>query len=180
MTFAPDVEPIAAADPAEALRELRESGLRISTARRLLVEALFEAHGPVSAAFLVQKLSLDESSIYRNLDMLERHGLVRHLHLGHGPGLYALAAGDEAEYLYCERCEKVSAVAPSDLDQVRDQIQAAFGYTPRFTHFAIVGICDGCAAVQAGEDAGGEPSALHSHGDFLHSHAHSGSHTHPH
>jgi Fur family ferric uptake transcriptional regulator len=179
MTFAPDVKPIAAADPAAALRELRESGLRISTARRLVVEALFEADGPVAAAHLIEKLSLDESSVYRNLEVLERHGLVRHLHLGHGPGLYALAAADEAEYLYCERCAKVGVIAPAELDDVRDQIKARFGYTPRFTHFAIVGICDDCAAAQAGEDAGGEPEALHSHGDFLHSHARTGAHTHP-
>ena len=33
----------------------------------------------------------DLASVYRNLETLENHGLVRHLHLGHGPGLYALA-----------------------------------------------------------------------------------------
>ena len=27
---------------------------------------------------------------YRNLDVFERHGLVQHVHLGHGPGLYVL------------------------------------------------------------------------------------------
>ncbi|HTU87505.1 MAG TPA: helix-turn-helix domain-containing protein, partial [Solirubrobacteraceae bacterium] len=80
MTLAPDVPPLFVDDPAQAVRELRESGLRISTPRRLIIHALFDADGPVSAAFLVRALALDESSVYRNLEMLEQHGLVRHLH----------------------------------------------------------------------------------------------------
>ena len=35
--------------------------------------------------------SSDLASVYRNLDTLEEIGLVRHFHVGHGPGLYALA-----------------------------------------------------------------------------------------
>ncbi len=153
MTAAPDVEPLAVDDPAAAVRELRASGLRISTARRLIIDALFAANDPVSAAQLISSLRLEESSVYRNLEVLERHGLVRHLHLGHGPGLYALAGREEAEYLYCERCTRVTAVAPAELDAVREQIHERFGYTPRFTHFAIVGLCDSCsdrASTQAG------------------------------
>jgi Fur family ferric uptake transcriptional regulator len=114
-----------------------------------VIEALFEADGPVSAAHLVRSLSLDESSVYRNLEVLERHGLVRHLHLGHGAGLYVLAGHEEAEYLYCEQCARVTVVSPAELDPVREQIRRRFGYTPRFTHFAIVGLCDRCAAQSA-------------------------------
>lgn len=146
MTLAPEVTPLVVEDAAAAVTELRKSGLRISTPRRLLIQALFDAEGPVSAAYLVQALSLDESSVYRNLETFEAHGLVRHLHLGHGPGLYVLTGSDDVEYLYCERCTKVTAVPPAELDPVRQQIHARFGYTPRFTHFAIVGICDECAA----------------------------------
>jgi len=47
---------------------------------------------------------------YRNLETLEEVGLVRHVHLGHGPGLYALAA-PEHEYLVCESCHAVRTVA---------------------------------------------------------------------
>lgn len=178
MTLAPDVEPLVAEDPAAAIRELRAAGLRISTARRLLIEALFAAEGPVSAPHLVEALSLEESSVYRNLEVLETHGLVRHLHLGHSPGLYVLARGDDAEYLFCERCAGVSAVAPADLDPVRRQIQQRFGYTPRFTHFAIVGVCDECA--RGVGESGSQPGSLHSHGDFVHAHPHRGTHTHLH
>ena len=144
MTLAPDVPPVAVDDLTDAIRALRESGLRLSTPRRLVLEALFAAKAPVAAADLARDLSIDESSVYRNLEALEQRGLVRHVHLGHSPGLYTLARGDETEYLYCERCARVTAVRPEDLDPVREQIQQDFGYTARFTHFPIVGVCDQC------------------------------------
>jgi Fur family ferric uptake transcriptional regulator len=144
MSTQAQVRPVSADDPAQAAAALRAAGLRISTARRLIIEALFAVVGPISAARLASDISLDESSVYRNLEVLERHGLVRHLHLGHGPGLYLLACAEEAEYLYCERCGAVVAVAPEQLNPVRDLIRARFGYTPLFTHFAIVGLCSRC------------------------------------
>ena len=181
MTLAPRVRPLVADSPTAAIRELRKSGLRISTPRRLVIEALFQAEGPVSAARLVKTLSLDESSVYRNLEVLEEHGLVRHLHLGHGPGLYVLVGGDESEYLFCEQCGNVRVLSPHELDPFRREIHERFGYTPHFTHFAIVGVCDACAARQAVADSADPPStALHSHGDFVHAHAHQGPHSHSH
>jgi Fur family transcriptional regulator, ferric uptake regulator len=178
MTLAPDVQPLTVEDPVAAVRELRASGLRISTARRLIIDALFAAAGPVSAAHLVGALSLEESSVYRNLEVLERHGLVRHLHLGHGPGLYLLNGRQESEYLYCERCAKVASVPPAQLDPMREQIHQRFGYTPRFTHFALVGLCDECIARAADSPPNG-PAELHSHRDYLHAHSHAGTHSHP-
>lgn len=145
MTEAHDVPALAVADPEQAVTALRASGLRLSTARRLVIEALFAAEAPVSAPELAGALRLDESSVYRNLEVLERHGLVRHLHLGHGPGLYILSSRAEAEYLYCERCNRATALAPEDLDPIRSEIRRRFGFSARFTHFAIVGVCERCA-----------------------------------
>lgn len=146
MTVAPDVPRLVVSDPDEAIAALREAGLRLSTARRLVIEALFAADGPVSAVALSQTLSLEESSVYRNLEVLERQGLTRHVHLGHSPGLYALVGRDEGEYLYCERCAKVTLLSPEELEPVRDHLRRRFGHTARFTHFAIVGLCAECAA----------------------------------
>jgi Fur family ferric uptake transcriptional regulator len=164
MTVAPDVPRLAVADPNEAIRRLRASGLRLSTARRLIIEALFAADGPVSAQQLSLELSLDESSVYRNLELLERQGLTRHVHLGHGPGLYALVGRDDGEYLFCERCAKVTLLGPEELDSVRAQISERFGHHARFTHFAIVGLCDGCAT------RGSAPARPHAHRSHGHSH----------
>jgi Fur family ferric uptake transcriptional regulator len=131
------------ADVAEALR--REGG-RFSATRRLVLEALFAAEGPVSAERIAADSggALDASSVYRALERLEELGAVRHLHVAHGPGLYALIVGGEREYLACERCDQVTAVDAVRLDPVRRRIRTDFGYEARFSHFPIVGLCERC------------------------------------
>ena len=67
MTIAPDVKRLEFADLADAVGALRARGLRLSTARRLVLEALFKAREPIAAQELARRLSLEESSVYRNL-----------------------------------------------------------------------------------------------------------------
>ncbi|MET0762025.1 MAG: transcriptional repressor [Thermoleophilaceae bacterium] len=129
---------------------LRSKGLRISAARRLVLEALYAADAPISAEQVADGLSgrlprSDLASVYRNLETLQQVGLVRHCHLGHGPGLYAPADAREREYLVCDSCSAVLAVEPSEMDAVRELIQERFGYEARFSHFPILGLCADCA-----------------------------------
>jgi Fur family ferric uptake transcriptional regulator len=143
--------PLEAEDLDSAVGVLRARGLRVTAARRLVLEVLYAAPGPVSAERIAEGLAgraprSDLASVYRNLETLEEIGLVRHVHLGHGPGLYALAGSRPREYLVCESCDAVRTVDPADLDEVRDVVAARFGYLPRFAHFPLVGLCPECAA----------------------------------
>ena len=131
---------------ASAIGAIRARGLRVSTTRRRIVEELFAQDGPVSAEALAGRLPHgDLGSVYRNLERLEAIGLVRHVHLGHGPGLYALSTNAEVEFVTCERCGAFDAVDPARLDAARGLIERELGYRPRFTHFPIVGLCAACA-----------------------------------
>ena len=132
-----------------ALALMRAHGLRVSAARRLVVEALLVAEGPMSAEQIAQGIggqvpSSDQASVYRNLERLEEIGLVRHVHLGHGPRLYALAVEGELEYLTCERCADFVMVDSRAFDAVRGVIEREFGYRATFSHFPIVGLCASC------------------------------------
>jgi Fur family transcriptional regulator, ferric uptake regulator len=130
------------------LRALRSAGLRISTARRVIVDFLFEASSPVSAqqiAIGLDRTPLDLASVYRNLEKLEEIGVVRHLHAGHGPGRYALNRSGVPEYLTCDRCGAIEEVDRRELDPLREAVQERFGYEVGFTHFPMVGLCPRCA-----------------------------------
>ncbi len=185
MTAAPDSPRLTFTDLPGAVEALRTRGLRLTTPRRLVLEALFAADGPVSAEHIATALTLDVTSVYRNLETLEEHGLARHVHLGHGPGLYALIGRGEREFLSCERCGAVRTLTPEQFDPVRDQLKELFGYETRFTHFAIVGLCPDCAPQHQRPtrppQANGQTTPNdthphgyeHSHGDHIHSHPHS-------
>jgi len=129
----------------DAIEALRLRGLRLSATRQRVLDALFAAAGPISADSIASRLKLVPTTVYRNLEALERHGVVRHVHLGHGPGLYALIGPDECEYIFCPGCATARTVRPELLDPVRDHIRRRFGYQVRFTHFALVGDCPRCA-----------------------------------
>ena len=141
MTLAHHAPAIDAPDLPSALDALRARGLRVSASRRQVLEALYADRRPRTAEEIAHNADL--ASVYRNLDTLEELGLVRHVHLGHGPGLYTV---DEYEFVVCEHCGAYDAVEPHRLDAARELIERELGYHPRFTHFPIVGVCRGCHA----------------------------------
>lgn len=128
----------------DAIEALRLRGLRLSTTRQAVLEALFAAARPISADSIASRLGLVPTTVYRNLEALERHGVVRHVHLGHGPGLYALISTDEHEYIYCPVCGTARTVRSELFDPLRDHIRRHFGHQVHFTHFALVGDCSRC------------------------------------
>ena len=82
-----------------------------------MLEALFRAGEPITAEAIASGLDgrlppSDLGSVYRNLERLEALGLVRHVHLGHGPGHYTPADGRGEDLVVCESCGAVRALAP--------------------------------------------------------------------
>jgi Fur family transcriptional regulator, ferric uptake regulator len=163
VTTAPQVAALAFENIDDAVDALRARGLRLSIARRMVLELLFRETDPVSAEHVGQTLGIDVASVYRNLEMLERHGLVHHVHLGHGPGLYVLVGRGEHEYLYCDRCQTVTQLEPEQLDPIREQLRTSFGYEVRFTHFPLVGLCANCAAEDPPPAAAARAAHPHAH-----------------
>jgi Fur family ferric uptake transcriptional regulator len=140
--------PLAAATPTAAVGALRARGLRVSAARRLVLEALYTSEGPVSAEEIAGGLHgqlppSDLASVYRNLDTLETVGLVQHVHMGHGPGLYALA-GRHRGWAVCEACGSCVTLDSGVAAEVHEAVERATGFDAHFSHFPIVGVCAGC------------------------------------
>jgi Fur family transcriptional regulator, ferric uptake regulator len=132
-----------------AFEVVRREGLRLSAARRIVLRALFAADGPITAERIASGLdgrlaTLDLTSVYRNLETFEQIGLVKHVHLGHAAGRYALAREREPDYALCEECGTAKALDPAELEAVRDAIRRTTGLEARFTHFPIVGVCATC------------------------------------
>jgi Fur family ferric uptake transcriptional regulator len=143
---------------AQILDLLAESGMRRTAARQCILEMLFSAQGHVTAEGLaaeVQKThpSVDVSTVYRTLGLLEELGLVDHVHLAHGPAIFHLAE-DNHQHLVCDRCGRVEEVPPSDLQPLAAMLKGRFDFELAPRHFAIVGICGSCVAAAARESAG--------------------------
>jgi Fe2+ or Zn2+ uptake regulation protein len=138
-----------------AMATIRTRGLRASSARRLVLTALYEAGRPVTAHEIASGLggrvmASDIGSVYRNLETLEAAGVVRHLRAAHGPGLYAIARDEDEGFLACERCGEVRPGNPRAVAVIRGAVLKAFGYDASFLRFPIVGICPRCAEEERG------------------------------
>lgn len=128
---------------------LRSDGVRITTARRLVLRALVDGPTHPSADELltaVRSMAPDvhASTVYRNLEELERLGVIVHTHLGHGAATYHLAT-EAHGHLVCERCG-LALEAPQDLvDEMALGALERLGFVLRPYHFAVLGLCATCA-----------------------------------
>jgi Fur family transcriptional regulator, ferric uptake regulator len=140
--------PVPAGTVEEVLTLVRRHGGRVTTSRRLLLEALFDAPGHRNAEELAEVVQgqapdIHLSTIYRNLDELERLGVIVHAHLGHGPATYHLAAGAHG-HLVCEECGS-TVEAPDELfADLSRSARARFGFDIDPHHFAVLGRCRAC------------------------------------
>ena len=150
MSVAHSTRPLSAPTVTAALGTLRARGLRISAARRLVLEALYAAERPVTAEEIAGGLAgrlpeSDLASVYRNLDTLKANGLAQHFHLGHGPGRWAPASAGARGFVACELCGEHAVLDGAALDDLRAAVLAASGFDVHLQHFPLVGTCPSCA-----------------------------------
>jgi len=139
----------AAGSVEDVLSLVREHGGRVTSSRRLLLGALFDARGHRTAEELAEEVQRQApdvhiSTIYRNLDELERLGVIVHAHLGHGPASYHLASAAHG-HLVCERCGVTIEAPPEFFRSLSRAAQSNFGFTTDPRHFAVLGRCRDCS-----------------------------------
>jgi Fur family ferric uptake transcriptional regulator len=123
------------------LNTVRAHGLRVSSARRCVLESLLAAERPLTAEEIAG--GADLASVYRNLETLEAIGIVRHVHLGHGPGRYVLRTRSGG-WATCDRCGESTLLEPEALQRIRAVVLDTTGFDAGFGHFPIVGTCTSC------------------------------------
>lgn len=134
-----------------AIGMIRQRGGRSTTSRRAVLEALLAAGGirrtaeELAADIQAVYPSINESTVYRNLDLLEQLGLVSHVHLGHGPSQWHLADDRHHWYLTCSHCGQVLDPDPDLFAAVVSNVARTTGFVIDPGHFAVTGTCAACA-----------------------------------
>lgn len=135
-------------DPIEVAVELRQQGLRATSARLALVECLNElGHATVDQlheAVAGRLPSLSASTVYRALESLAEHGLVRHAHLGGSVPSYYLTNGPEHAHLVCSGCGSVQNLAGPILQQFVTDVSRAAQFAVDTSHLTVQGRCAAC------------------------------------
>jgi Fur family ferric uptake transcriptional regulator len=141
-------------------RRLRAGGYRMTPARELVLSAVsvLEHATPDAICAEVQRTasSVNLSTVYRTLELLEELGLVTHTHLGHGAPIYHAAAQQPHLHLVCRMCGRVTEAPPALADPLVERLLVEKGFEIDVAHFAIFGRCADCNAREtdgAGDEA---------------------------
>lgn len=146
-------------EPVETWQErLRASGHRLTPQRELVLAAVerlgHATPDEVYAEVRTHSTSINLSTVYRTLELLDELGLIHHAHLTDRAPTYHSATGHEHAHLICRSCHAVISVG-------RDEVEAAFGplaerhgFAPDYGHLTVFGLCADCAetAGAAAED----------------------------
>ncbi len=138
-----------------ALHRLRKDGQRLTSGRQLILRTLQEAGGPITIPMILRRQpSLAQSSVYRNLAVLEHAGLVSRISMGGEHAHYEL--GEEItnhhhHHLVCRSCGSVSDVTLSDaaersLDKALDEAARGADFELQQHRLDLLGRCAACVA----------------------------------
>lgn len=131
----------------QAMERLHATGRRRTTARRLVLQALAEADGHLSAADVHIRLAdsspLSLSTVHRTLATLADHGLVHALGQP-GEARYGLADRPH-HHGVCDGCGRTVEIPATALADLLPRLEEATGFvlTPGLT---LTGHCPDCAA----------------------------------
>jgi len=127
---------------------LRARGARITSAKRLLVSALLTnpAHRTaeqLAAAVQAQAPDVHLTTIYRNLDELERLGVIERTHTGHGPATCHLASTPHG-HLACQACGSLTEVPATLFADLAESLRERYGFAVSTGQLALAGQCADC------------------------------------
>jgi Fe2+ or Zn2+ uptake regulation protein len=131
---------------------LRQVDQRYTQGRRRLVELLARAGRPLSIPeILAGHEHLPQSTVYRNLAVLESVGAVRRVDAVDGFSRYELAEDltEHHHHLVCTSCGTVADYTPSErlersMARAIAQIAAGTGFRPESHRLDLVGVCADC------------------------------------
>jgi Fur family ferric uptake transcriptional regulator len=127
---------------------LRSSGHRLTPQRELVLAAVEElGHATpdqVYAQVRTKSQSINLSTVYRTLELLDELGLIRHAHLTDRAPTYHSATDHEHAHLICRNCRTVISIARPEFEAALRDLVQEHGFTPDYGHLTVFGVCTNC------------------------------------
>jgi Fur family transcriptional regulator, ferric uptake regulator len=137
----------------EVASRLRRSGHRYTSKRRTVVEVVKASPKPLSIPeIMTRRRGLAQSSLYRNLAVLEQSHVVRRIVTGEDFARFELAEdlSEHHHHLVCSNCGAVQDVLlPSGLERRMEgaltEAAVSAGFRPAAHRLDVIGTCRDCA-----------------------------------
>ena len=140
-------------DRQDLVELLRERGQRMTPQRQLILEAVQQLEGHISAEAVHARVAarfpqVNISTVYRTLELLQELGLVTHTHFDDGVAQYHRADQGVHQHLVCRQCGSEQELGLELLEPLGLELRRRHGFQADLAHFALVGLCRACAPNQ--------------------------------
>ena len=127
---------------------LHSLGYRLTPQRQLVLQAVDKLGHATPDEILAEvqqhASAVNVSTVYRNLEVLEELGLVRHAHLSDRAPTYHSVTDHEHFHIVCRNCQRVVSVDPHMLDQLAADLREQHGFVIDVGHLTVFGACEEC------------------------------------
>lgn len=141
---------VAALDQATAL--CAERGVRLTSARRTVLELLWQSRSPLGAYQLQDQMSklsgksIAPPTVYRAIEFLVEQGLAHRIHsLNAFIGCPFPNSVHSNVFMICEQCNNVAEVADAKINQLITDRSETLNFTLRSQTIELFGICPKCS-----------------------------------
>ena len=140
----------------------KSQALRMTQSRKAILSALGagESHPTADEVYSIVRRQLPRISlgtVYRNLDLLAKHGFIRALATAGEPRRYD-AMLEEHHHIRCEVCGRIDDVTLGQTVPPEDLVVDGAGYEVHGCTLCFTGVCRECSGNGKGRDAAGRES----------------------
>lgn len=133
------------------LERWKKEGYRMTKNRAALLDLFLKEELPLSADELLKKLkrkrlTLDPSTLYRELDFLLQEGVIQEVKLQEKKRRFELSFKDHHHHLVCENCESIEEVEmDGELESLERSLRRKTGFKTHSHILEFFGLCKKCS-----------------------------------
>ena len=126
---------------------LTKHDLKTTQARISLLKLVEKQGRPVDSQFLIDTLQkglrVDKVTVFRILNVLTEHGILRRLEFGEGKARYELATEDH-HHLICQSCGSIEDISDCNIRALEQEIKNKKKFIVKLHTLEFYGLCSNC------------------------------------
>jgi Fur family transcriptional regulator, ferric uptake regulator len=136
----------------DGLTYLRGKKIKATKARIYIMGILLNSEIALSADYIYEKclsdnISVDLSTVYRTLELLDEKGITEKFDLGDGRYNFIIKKEGHMHKIECSMCHKKLEIE-CPMNQIDELIRNKTGFTPMEHQLFIKGICEDCRKIR--------------------------------
>ncbi len=136
-------------DEIKFMKLMQARGFRVTPQRLLILDAVCEGQGHTSFGEIYRRVkemdsTIDQSTIYRTLNVLCEIGIVVSADIGEDGTVYEIAGKTPHHHLVCRECGAVQALNHDVVQTLFDAVQREHRFMVHTNHLVLSGLCQEC------------------------------------